>query len=186
MMVQLAIERPRAMLDPAPDEAAGFGAWTDYRIPEDRSLWHPLARQFYDYWRSVAPSGRLPGRRHVAAEALAPWWPRVYLLDVFRDPLRYRYRLCGTELVRSIGREVTGAWLDEVHPQFLANPLSRDRFRLMAETGRPTWRRGPPLWARHPDHRIIESCIVPLAADGQRVDKLLALSVLFDAKGKLI
>ena len=174
------------MSDRAPDAAAEFGVWTDYRIPQDRSGWHQLVCQFYDYWRSIAPPGGLPGRQHIMPEAIAPMWSRLWMLEVFREPLRYRYRLCGTEMVRSLGREVTGAWLDEVHPQLIANPQSRERLRFMAETGCPTWRRGPPLWTRDPDHRMIETCIVPLAADGRIVDKMLAVSVLFDHEGKPI
>jgi hypothetical protein len=185
-MLQLALEPLPAMGNAMPDSADQFGVWTGYRIPADHSDWHPLVSRFYDYWRSVAPAGRLPGRRHIVAEEIAPLWSRVWMLDVFRPPLRYRYRLCGTEMVRSLGQEVTGRWLDEVHPQLIANPQSRERFRFMAETGQPTWRRGPPLWTRDPDHRSIEACIVPLAADGHTVDKMLAISVLYDDAGRQI
>jgi hypothetical protein len=183
-MLALLVDRRPAMDDPAAD--ADFGVWAGYRIPDDRSGWHPVVSRFYDYWQSVTPPGRLPGREHVVPEEIAPLWSRVWMLDVFREPLRYRYRLCGTEMVRSLGQEVTGRWLDEVHPQLIANPQSRERFRFMAETGLPTWRRGPPLWPRDPDHRIIEACIVPLAHDGCTVDKMLAISVLFDQAGKQI
>ncbi len=145
---------------------AGYGVWTGYRIPEDCTGWHPLVRQFYEYCRSVTPEGRLPGR------------------PLCRDPLRFRYRLCGTELVRSLGREVTGLWLDEAHPQLGANPDSRERFRFMVETGSPTWRKGPRLWSRDPEHRVIETCIVPLAADGKTVDKMFGFCVLFDSRGR--
>jgi hypothetical protein len=89
-------------------------------------------------------------------------------------------------MVRSLGREVTGAWLDEVHPQSATDARSRDRFRLVAEAGRPTWRRGPPRWMRDRDFSLVESCVVPLATDGRTVDKVLAISVLFDAAGKEI
>ena len=168
----------------APDEPTDFGVWTGYRIPQDRSDWHPLVRRLYDYWRAISPAGKLPGRQHVVAEDIAPLWSRAWMLDVFRHPLRYRYRLCGTEMVRSLGREVTGAWVDEVHPQLIANPQSRERLHFMAETGGATWRRGVPLWTHDPKHRIIETAIVPLAADGYTVDKMLAVSVLFDNTGK--
>ena len=166
------------------DDAAEFGVWTGYRIPEDRSGWHALVRRFYEYCQAVAPPGCLPGREHIVAEEIVQLWSRVWMLDVCRAPLRYRYRLCGTEMVRSLGREVTGAWLDEAHPQLIANPLSRERFRFVAEIGRATWRHGPPLWTRDPEHRMIETCIAPLAADGVRVDKILGLSVMFDNQSK--
>jgi hypothetical protein len=167
-------------------EPSDFGVWTDHHIPEDRSGWHPLVRQFYEQWLAIAPPGRLPGRQHVTPERMVPMLSRMWMLDVHRDPLRFRYRLYGTELVSSLHREVTGRWLDEVQPLTVDNPIVRDRFRFVAETGRPTWRRGKSLWERDPLHPIIENCYVPLAADGKIVDKIMGLAVLFDGTGKEI
>lgn len=185
-MLQLVVDRPPALFDPAPQPDDEFGVWTGYHIPEDRSGWHPLVRRLYDYWRSLAPPGGLPGRPDLVPEDIAPLWSRAWMLDVFRDPLRYRYRLCGTEMVRSLGREVTGEWLDEVHPALIANPQSRERFRFMAETGRATWRRGLPLWTHDPRHQLIETLIVPLADNARTVDKMLGVSVVFDNAGRPI
>jgi hypothetical protein len=170
----------------APDAVGDHGVWTGYEIPEDRAGWHPLVGRFYEYWLSAAPAGRLPGRQHIRPEEIPGFLSRLWMLDVCREPLRYRYRLCGTELVRSLGREVTGMWLDEAHPQLLENPDSRGRFRFVVETGRATWRWGAPLWSRHPDHRSIETCIVPLASDGENVDKILGFCLLFDSRGRPI
>lgn len=185
-MLQLVIDCPPAMTDTAPDTADEFGMWKGYDIPEDRTGWHPLARQLYDYWRLIAPSDRLPGRQHLVPEDIAPLWSRASMLEVFRNPLRFRYRLCGTEMVRLLGREVTGEWLDEAHPALIANPLSRGQLHFVVETGCPTWRRGPPLWTHDPKSRVVETCIVPLAGDGRSVDQMLAVSVLFDGVGRPI
>ena len=179
-MLQLALDGAVA------DDAAGFGPWDGYRIPEDRGAWHPLAARLYQYWLSVMPNGRLPGRQHIVPEELAPLWSRLFMLDVFHPPLRFRYRLCGTEMVRSLGGEVTGRWLDDVHPQLVADLESRERFRYMVETGAATWRHGPPLWTRDPDHRMIETCVVPLAANGHDVDKVLGVAVVYDSSGRAI
>ncbi len=92
----------------APDAVGDHGVWTGYEIPEDRAGWHPLVGRFYEYWLSAAPAGRLPGRQHIRPEEIPGFLSRLWMLDVCREPLRYRYRLCGTELVRSLGREVTG------------------------------------------------------------------------------
>jgi hypothetical protein len=161
-----------------------YGIWTHHRIPDDRSAWHPLTRSFYEYWRAIAPPGRLPGRQHIMPEDIPTLLPRMWLLDVFRHPLRFRCRLVGTTMVRSLGREVTGAWLDDVHPESVSDPRTRDRFRLIAEAGRPTWRRGEPRWPREPEFTLVENCIVPLASDGRTVDKVIALSVVFDGAGR--
>ena len=117
-------------------------------------------------------------------EDIAPLLPRLWLLDVFRNPLRFRYRLVGTDLIRSMQREVTGMWLDEAQPGSVSNVNLRDRYRFVAELGRPTWRRGPTLWNRDPNHRIVENCVAPLATDGETVDKIIAVTVLFDANGR--
>ena len=163
-----------------------FGVWTDHCIPNDRSEWHPLVRQFYEHWLSIAPPDQLPGRQHIEPEQMVPMLSRMWMLDVHRDPLRFRYRLCGTALVRSLNREVTGQWLDEVQPETVCNPMVRDRYRFVAETGRPTWRRGPSLWDRDPLHRIIENCVAPLAANGKSVNVIIGFSVLFDSSGNEI
>jgi hypothetical protein len=163
-----------------------YGDWTEYRIPDDRRAWHELTRRFYDYWLSIAPFGTLPGRQHVVPEQMKAWLSRVWLLDIYRSPLRFRCRLAGSDMVRSLGHEVTGRWLDEVHPLSVTQADSRDRFRVVAELGRPTWRRGAPRWARQPEFHLIESLLVPLAADGHTIDKIMAMSVTFDSNGRLI
>jgi hypothetical protein len=162
-----------------------YGEWADHRIPDDRSGWHSLSRQFYDYWLSIAPPGLLPGRQHVQPEQMSRWLSRMWLLDVFREPLRFRCRLVGSEMVRSIDQEVTGRWLDEVHPSSVNDPSSRQRFCAVAELGCATWRRGAPRWARQPDFHSVESLLLPLAADGRRVDKIIAVSITFDRTGRL-
>ena len=182
----MALELSLREFHPADAEPAlaDFGVWTDHRIPDDRSSWHPLVRQFYEYWLKVAPPAGLPGRQHIAPEDLVPLLPRLWILDVFRNPLRFRYRLVGTEITRSVQRELTGLWLDEARPETARNPILRDRYRFIVEAGRPTWRRGQTLWSRDPTHRLVENCFAPLARDGKTVDKIIAVSVMFDASGR--
>jgi hypothetical protein len=176
-MLQLAVDREAA------EDGGEFGGWTGFRIPDNRGMWHPLVARLYDYWLAVTPPGRLPGREHIVPEDIAPLWSRLWLLDVVRRPLRYRYRYCGGELVRSLGSEVTGRWLDEVEPQLSADPEPRERLCFTALTGRPTWWRGPAHGRHGLDHRTVESCIVPLAGDGTTVDKMIGITVAFDRKG---
>ena len=179
--------RPTGM----PLEATTFGAWTDHGIPPDRSAWHPRIQRFYDYWVSIAPPGKLPGRQHVIPEDLGSLLPRLWMLDVHRDPLRFRYRLAGTYVVWSLGREVTGQWVDELHPECPLKAILHDRYCHAAETGRPSWRHGETIWERRPGYRwnrvrhflAVENCIMPLATDGRTVDILFGASVLFDTEG---
>jgi hypothetical protein len=167
----------------ASSETVDYGVWTDHRIPDDRSSWNPTVCRFYEYWLSIAPAGRLPGRQHIVPTDIVPLLSRLWMLDVFHDPLRFRYRLVGTDITRSLQRELTGLWLDEAQPETTRNPTLCDRYRYIVETGKPTWRRGQTLWSRDPTHRLIENCLAPLASDGQTIDKIIAVSVMFDASG---
>jgi hypothetical protein len=181
------MQRSQTTSDDAGDllsAGAAYGVWTDHQVPDDPVAWNPCVRRFYDYWLSVAPPGRLPGRQHIAPEDITTLLPRLWMADVFRDPLRFRYRLVGTEIVRSVQRELTGQWLDEAQPESVSNPLLSNRYRFIVETGRPTWRRGATLWNRDRHHRIVENCLVPLATDGETVDKIFAMTVLFDTDGR--
>jgi hypothetical protein len=150
-----------------------YGPWADYRLPADRSNWHPYCRRFYDYCRDITPPGRLPGRQHVPPADIVPLLPRVWMLDVVRPALRFRYRLVGTSKVLTLGREVTGRWLDEVHPEYRADPLLTQRYRFMAETSRPTWRRGPIRFPprRRPDQRWLIWVVLSPSAVGEEIEK---------------
>ena len=170
----------------SPPDPGDYGIWTGFRIPEDRLDWHPAVSRFYEYWRDVAPPGRLPGRQHIAPEDIVPLLSRLWMLDVFRDPLRFRYRLVGTDMTRSLQQELTGQWLDEAQPESVRNVNLCDRYRFILDTGQATWRRGATMWLHDPNHRIVENCLAPLATDGETVDKIIAFSVLYDAAGREI
>jgi hypothetical protein len=163
-----------------------FGIWTDHSIPEDRNAWHPNVRRFYEYWCFIAPAGRLPGRQHFDPLDIFTLLPRVWMLNVHRDPLRYKYRLASTYEVNTHGREITGQWLDEVNPQVATNPKVRDRYAYMTLCGRPTYRKGGTTFSHQQDRNAVENCIVPLAADGRTVDILLAYSILYRVDGSVI
>ena len=182
MAAEASVSRVEPLGDPP--LSADYGVWTGHRIPHDRSSWHPLVRQFYEYWVSVAPPGHLPGRQHIAPEDIVPLLSRLWMLDVFRNPLRFRYRLVGTDITRSVQRELTGMWLHDAQPELFENANLRDRYRFMFATGQATWRRGPTIWTRDPTHRLVENCLAPLATDGTTIDKIIAVSVQFDANGR--
>jgi PAS domain len=135
-------------------------------------------RRLYQYWLEIHPPGAgLPGRQHLDPTALPPaLLPFLWLADVQREPLRFRYRLLGTEQVGVLGRDYTGQWIDEVHPAFLGSAPS-GQFIAAAEHGRPGYRRGSTLIILPKDYLSMERLIMPLARDGRTVDMLLAISV---------
>jgi hypothetical protein len=132
----------------------------------------------YRYWRGIHPAGGgLPGRQHLDPTDLpTALLPFLWLADVLRAPLRFRYRLLGTEQVRVLGRDFTGCWIDEAHPNFLGS-VAYAQFVAAAEHGEAGYRRGHTLIILPADYRSMERLILPLARDGKAVDMLLAISI---------
>jgi hypothetical protein len=109
--------------------------------------------------------------------------PRLWLLDVQREPFRLRYRLAGTRIVEAIGREVTGQWLDEAHPHLANDPASLERYRQAVVTGIPSRRKGRATLFHLNDYKTIENAIFPFAADGVSVDLLQICTIFYRADG---
>ena len=141
-------------------------------------------RQLCDYWRAITPGGSaLPGRQHfdpLDIPALLPW---VWLLDVHRDPLRFRYRVTGTEHRRVSGRDATGHWMHELHPDF-ASFESYPEFVVAVERREIRYRRGRPVFPIVNDVRETERLLLPLARNGWDVDMLLAITVYLRRSGR--
>ena len=141
-------------------------------------------RQLHDYWRSIAPGEHeLPGRQHfdpLDIPALLPW---VWLLDVYRDPLRFKYRVTGTGHRRVSGRDATGHWMHELHPDF-ASYESYSEFLAAVERREICYRRGRPVFALCNDVSETERLMVPLARNGRDVDMLLAITIYHRQPGR--
>ena len=143
----------------------------------------PRVRQLFDYWLSIHPAGGgLPGRQHFDPLAVAKLLPWLWMADVQRSPLRFRYRLLGTENVREMERDYTGRWIDEANPGFLASPIY-PQFVAAVERGQVAYRNGPPHhhvrsdYVAMKDYITIERVLLPMARDGRVVDLLLAISI---------
>lgn len=133
------------------------------------------------YWRSLWPAGGgLPGRKHFNPAAVPDLLPWIWMLDVHRDPLRFKYRLLGTGQVAIIGRDRTGAWIDEQVPNFFDAPAFR-HYAAVAEQGLVCYRRGFPVVHVPKDFMLIERVFLPFAKDGRTVDIILALTVYYPA-----
>lgn len=152
----------------------------------DISGWHERLAGLYRYWRKIRPDGGLPGRQHFDPVDVPKALASIWLLDIQRDPLRFRYRLVGTNVVRTLGEDLTGRWLDEARPDVLKDPHYFDRYRFMLDTGRATWRHGPAKMVADPHWHTLENAMMPLAADGANVDILLCGSIFYGHDGRVL
>jgi hypothetical protein len=171
------------------DEAAdgdSAPAWQICNSATERAGWNRHVARFFEYWLAISPPGRLPGRQHFDPLHIPDLLSRIWILDVVREPagMRFRYRLVGTKEVETLEREVTGRWLDEVHPHLKQRPHGFARFLHIVNHGAATYRKGHLTFLHQKDHQIVEICMLPLARDGSTVDMIVVCSVLYLLNGK--
>lgn len=159
---------------------------TDDAIEREPALtpgrWHSHPRLLHEYWLSKRMAGRLPARSAIDPASLKPLLPYLIVFAVEAAPLRFRYRLVGSEITSWAGRELTGLWLHEVPggaglADFLA-PAALER--------RAVWRRGRKLLGVGGGYGFVETVALPLAADGETPDQILCLSVGYHGDGAAI
>jgi hypothetical protein len=156
-------------------------------MPEDSTFTLPVdatpkIKALYDYWLSIhPPGGGLPGRRHLDPLDIPELLPNIWMIDVTRNPnadtpMRMRFRLVGTEIVKFTGRDVTGFWLDQVYPDY-GNTAAFRAHRDCAERGAPGYRKSGVL--SNPGRHFIEAerLYLPLAEDGRQVDIVLVMTL---------
>jgi hypothetical protein len=138
-------------------------------------LSHPMMRRLLDYWRGKCRGHRLPGRQDIDPLDIPELLPHIAMYDVVReaDRMRFRIRLLGTANVQLMGSDCTGQFLDEqMRPEDAARIVATHR--LATDERRPHyWRSFLSTPGR--EHMHFERLLLPLAADGQTVDMVLAL-----------
>ena len=143
-----------------------------------------MVRELYGFWNRLRGAGELPHRADIDPAEIKALLPNMLIVDFEPDPFRVRYRLVGTKEVETLEREVTGEWLDDVHPRLKENPGLLDRYRFMVEQGKLTYRNGFVNFSHKREHVRVENFMAPLARDGRTVDIIAACSVNFLSDGR--
>ncbi len=154
----------------------------------DPAAWHALSRSLFDAWRDMWPEGMakglLPSRDHFNPMAVRQLLPHITLFEVQRlpPPMRFRLRLVGTMITQHLHADPTGRWLDELN----TDPQTTEGLTWVVENRSPSWRRGAKRAGPGRDYGSAETLVLPLAADGVTVDRLLALSIIYDPEGRAV
>ncbi|MDF1794520.1 MAG: PAS domain-containing protein [Thalassobaculaceae bacterium] len=130
----------------------------------------PSVIQLLDYWEEKAAIGRLPSRDDVDPIDLRFILGDLILVDVLRDPLRFRFRLMGVRMVERLGYDMTGKLLDE-HPEEKFRAWAIELYTEVVTSAAPVAVASDALL----DGRVrkFEAIMLPLASDGRTVDKVL-------------
>ncbi|GHD56862.1 hypothetical protein GCM10017083_37490 [Thalassobaculum fulvum] len=140
-----------------------------------------LESLLYDHWHGIHPlNGKLPGRQHFDPVELAHRYPQLlqhlWLVDVERDPLRFRLQLVGSAVYMTSPFARSGRYIDEfIDPASRAETLNA-AFTRLVETRQPEFRQGWPRVASSRHARQLARLSLPLAADGETVDTIVNLT----------
>ena len=145
-------------------------------LPAAEDIRDSRLRRLYQYWLEKKAQRRFPTRSDIDPVDFPYVLGHVILFDVMRDPLRFRVRVHGTEMVAKAGYDLTGKFLDDL-------PITDYRRYVLARC-ESLVRDAEPLLVRH-DRTLdgkswkYEAVWLPLSDDGQHVTMLLA-ALIYD------
>src|SRR5690554_3365768 len=137
----------------------------------------PRLAYLFDYWRKKRGDRPAASRTDLMPSEIKPFLPIMNLVDVQRDPLQFRHRLVGTEIVEAVGRDVTGRLIS---PQLYGDDYEEilEGLRIVAEEIRPFHRLKRPRWVSR-DWLSLESIELPLIDSSGEVNMILRAMSLF-------
>lgn len=125
------MELPAASVVPQGQPSLGF--ISDAGKIQDSNL-----RQFLQLWHNAHVDGQAPGKDFLDPLRLRFLLGSLSLLEVQSAPLRFRYRLVGTDIVQRLGHELTGKFLDE-HPDPALRPFLVKGATMVQHTATPIY-----------------------------------------------
>jgi hypothetical protein len=135
-------------------------------------------RRLYQYWLTKRGDRRFPARGDIDPLDFGYVLGHIMLLDVLRDPLRFRVRVHGSEMAIKAGYDLTGKFLDDL-------PIT-DYRRYVRERCEGLVRDGQPVLVWH--NRTLDGCTrryealwLPFSEDGQQVTMLLC-ALVYDSQ----
>jgi hypothetical protein len=151
-------------------------------VIEYSELISPILPEGYGYWRSKSGGRPFPARGDFDPLIEAPKLSRnIMFLDVRHDPLDFKYRFVGVNLREHMGANWTGRWWSEIDTQRPPNPIWLHH-QWVVENRVPRFMR-PNYVGPHKEFMFIESAVLPLGDDPERVDMLM-LFVDFISKSR--
>jgi hypothetical protein len=128
-------------------------------------------RGLHEYWQSKLDGRPMPRRADIDPTEIPPLLSHVALIGVEEEPRRLFFRLIGTHITGSLGRDSTGRYFDEVYE----GPMLEDLLRLygiVLQSKSPVRHVGKALYSDK-KHRDYESVHLPLSDDGRTVNIIL-------------
>jgi hypothetical protein len=138
----------------------------------DGAFTSPELNEIHAYWLAKRGQRRMPARQDIEPTEIPRLLRNVMLIDVFHDPVRFRYRLIGTNVADATGENRTGKCFDTMD-FFAANPIVEEQYATAAATGEPVHSLEPFYRLDTGTRYDVERLLLPLSSDGVTVDMIL-------------
>lgn len=133
----------------------------------------PELQQLYAYWEAKRSGRPYPRREDIEPLELKFILGSLILIDIEDEPLRFRYRLFGSEIARRQGFDMTGRYSEE-HPWPEFSARTREVYTKLVQSGTPALiRRQGMIDDQYFDHH---SLVLPL---GHRKVEMILIGVIF-------
>ncbi|MCZ4281761.1 PAS domain-containing protein [Kiloniella laminariae] len=126
--------------------------------------------EMYQYWDAKRGDRLMPARADLDPADLRNLLPNILIHEVQLEPLDFRYRLIGSEIVRHLTENPTGRWMSSIPHQ--KKPSRLWSYLEKAVTEKAPVIANPPYIGRYKAHKSIEDVILPLSIDGVKVNML--------------
>ena len=150
-------------------------------LDRGRVLFPDLARVL-DYWNAKRGNRLMPSRDHLDPAEMVDFLPRIMLAKV-EQPLRFRYRLCGTGVCPVHPADQTGLAADELQPPAYGQWIHGQYAEVLRT-------RSPALHLNVFDtddrYRSYAHLILPLSHDEVSVDMIMTVDSLAQDKVKMM
>lgn len=126
-------------------------------------------RGLYRLWNERRGERQFPSRSDITPRDMKDWLPGVALIDVVRNPLRFKGRLAGTDFRRAMGYDPTGFYQHD-----LPDAEARiERYTWLTESGKPYFCADIPLLFADKDFQSYSVIAFPLGETDEQVDMLI-------------
>lgn len=132
----------------------------------------PMLQRLYGDWEARRRGRELPTRADFDPCDLGYALGYLSLIDVYQNPLRFRFRLQGTAVVDRVGRDNTGKFIDEM-TDLRHSAMATEHFSEVLTTRRPVVK---ARRAYVTDVRVwnCEILVLPLSNNGADVDMMIS------------
>jgi len=141
---------------------------------------HPKLARLYDYWEQKRAGRRAPRRAEIDPTEIPELLAHMFICDVLRDPLDYRYVLSGTELTGAFGMDFRGKKFAEIFSGPSATEIRRE-YDKVVETWGPVVTTHDASWIDK-EFLTYSRLLLPLSEDDKVVSKLFGAAFFDGAK----